>query len=97
MDRWVRENQQAFDLASDKVDFPVDEALLDITRDADGEQALLNAALGAYWPDDVHATPRGVNDAFMEAPTRLSAPSSHIKRTARHLLNIWRMDRNHSV
>ena len=92
VNRWVRENQQAFDLVSDKVVFPVDEVLLGITRKPDGERKMLDVVLGAYWPDDANATPREVNDVFVGALTKLSMPSSNIKRTARHLLNIWRTD-----
>ena len=92
VNRWVREHQQEFDLASNKVVFPVDEVFMDLMQTPSEEQAMLNAALGAYWPDNEESPFRDVRDACTHALQRLAAPNSHLQRTGQHLLNVWRME-----
>lgn len=65
---------------------------MDLMQTPSEEQAMLNAALGAYWPDDEESPFRDVRDACTHALQRLAAPNSHLQRTGQHLLNVWRMD-----
>ena len=92
VNRWVREHQEEYDLAANKVVFPVDEVFMDLMRTADEEQTMLNAALGAYWPEDEELSFENVRDACTDALQRLANPSSHLRRTGQHLLNVWQMD-----
>ena len=92
VNRWVREHQEEFNLAASQVVFPVDEVFMELMQTPDEEQAMLNAALGAYWPDDEESPSRDVRDACTQALHRLANPSSHLRRTGQHLLNVWRMD-----
>ena len=92
VNRWVREHRQEFDLAANKVVFPVDEVFMDLMQTPSEEQAMLNAALGAYWPNDKESPFQDVRDACTNALKRLANPSSHLRRTGQHLLNVWQMD-----
>ena len=92
VNRWVREHQEEFDLAANKVVYPVDEVFMDLVQTPGEEQAMLNAALGAYWPDDEELPLTEVRDACTHALQRLANPSSHLRRTGQHLLNVWQMD-----
>lgn len=92
VNRWVRENQQEYDFASNKVVYPVDGTFMELMRNLDEEQAMLNAVLGAYWPDQKDAPLDDVVDACTQALHKLAEPSSHLRRTGQHLLNVWRMD-----
>ena len=92
VNRWVREHQKEYDLATNKVVFPVDEVFMDLMRTPDEEQTMLNAALGAYWPEDEELSFQDVRDACTDALQRLANPSSQLRRTGQHLLNVWQMD-----
>ena len=92
VNRWVREHQEEYDLAANKVVFPVDEVFVELMQSPREEQAMLNAALGAYWPDAEESLFPDVRDACTQALQRLANPSSHLRRTGQHLLNVWRMD-----
>ena len=92
VNRWVREHQEEFDLAANKVVYPVDEVFMERMQTPGEEQAMLNAALGAYWPDDEELPLMEVRDACTHALQRLANPSSHLRRTGQHLLNVWQMD-----
>ena len=92
VNRWVREHQEEFNLAANKVVFPVDEVFMDLMQAPNEEQAMLNAALSAYWPNDENSSFRDVRDACTHALQRLANPSSHLRRTGQHLLNVWRTD-----
>ena len=92
VNRWVREHQEEFNLAANKVVFPVDEVFMDLIQTPSEEQAMLNAALGAYWPDDEELPLPDVRDACTHALQTLANPSSHLRRTGQHLLNVWQMD-----
>ena len=92
VNQWVRENQQAYDLADERVVYPVDEALLELMRTPDERQSFLNAAWGAYWPDDADVPLQEAHDACRDALSKLAEPSSHLRRTAQHLLNAWQAD-----
>lgn len=89
VNRWVRENQSKYDLASSSVVHPVDDALLALMQEPHEEALMVDAALGAYWPDDEGASAESAHDAFSEAMSRLSAPSSHIRRSAQHIVNLF--------
>ena len=47
---------------------------MDLMQTPDEEQAMLNAALGAYWPDDENLPFRSVRDACTQALQRLGSP-----------------------
>ena len=94
VNRWVREHQEEFDLAANKVVYPVDEVFMDLMQTGNEEHTMLNAALGAYWPDDENSSSREVRDACTRALQRLANPSSHLRRTGQHLLNVWQMERD---
>ena len=88
----MREHREEFDLAASKVVYPVDEVFIDLMRSPAEEQAMLNAALGAYWPADQDLPGPDVLDACTRALQRLANPSSHLRRTGQHLLNVWQME-----
>ena len=92
VNRWVREHQEEFNLAANKVVCPVDEVFMDLMQTRDEEQAMLNSVLGAYWPDDEGSPFGDVRDACTRALQMLAKPSSHLRRTGQHLLNVWQMD-----
>ena len=94
VNQWVRENQRTYDLADERVVYPVDEALLELMQTPEEGQSFLDAAWGAYWPDDAGAAVREVHDACRNALLNLALPSSHLRRTARHLLNVWQAHPN---
>ena len=94
VNRWVGEHQHEFDLATDTVVYPVDSTFMKLMREPCEEQAMLNAALGAYWPDNANARPQEVHDACKRGLDTLAKPSSHLRKTAQHLLNVWRTDPN---
>ena len=92
VNRWVREHRKEFDLAASRVVYPVDEVFIDLMRSPTEEQAMLHAALGAYWPADQESPGPDVLDACTRALQRLANPSSHLRRTGQHLLNVWQME-----
>ena len=92
VNRWVCEHREEFDLAANEVVFPVDEVFVDLMRTPGEEQAMLDAALGAYWPGDEKLKFGDGLDACTRALQRLANPSSHLRRTGQHLLNVWRLD-----
>ena len=92
VNRWVGDHQHEFDLAADTVAHPVDSAFMDLMRDPDEDRAMLDAALGAHWPDDANARTQEILNACKHGLDGMAKPGSPLRKTAQHLLNVWMME-----